>query len=62
MSTYNIYKYIMSNFVKTEKEIKNKEFEIENSKEELMSLDREIKEWESSHWRLRRGSKPPSAI
>ena len=24
MSTYNIYKYIMSNFVKTEKEIKNK--------------------------------------
>ena len=50
------------NLNELEKEIKNKEFEIENSKEELMSLDREIKEWESSHWRLRRESKPPSAI
>ena len=50
------------NLRELEKEIKNREFEIEKSKEELMSLDKEIREWESTHWRLRKGTRPPSAI
>jgi chromosome segregation ATPase len=43
-------------------ELKQKEMEIEEAKEELIKLDKEIKDWESTHWRLRRGKKPPSAI
>jgi hypothetical protein len=27
-----------------------------------MSLDQEIKDWESSHWKLKRNTIPPSAI
>lgn len=50
------------NLRELEKEIKNREFEIEKSKEELMTLDKEIREWESTHWRLRKGTRPPSAI
>ena len=50
------------NLRELEKEIKNREFEIEKSKEELMALDKEIREWESTHWRLRKGTRPPSAI
>lgn len=43
-------------------ELKQKEMEIEEAKEELIKLDKEIKDWESTHWRLRRGKKPPSSI
>lgn len=51
-----------SNLEELKNELKQKEIDIEEAKEELLSLDKEIKDWESTHWRLRRGKKPPSAI
>ena len=29
--------------------------------EEIKKLDKEIKDWEKIHWKLKRGTKPPSA-
>jgi len=50
------------NLNRIERELKHKEIDIEETKKELIKLDNEIKEWEGTHWRLRRDKKPPSAI
>ena len=42
--------------------MEEKEKELKEREENLHKLDGEIKEWENTHWKMRRGKKPPSAI
>lgn len=45
-------------------DLRKRESELEDAREELISLDNEIKNWESLNWKMRRlkGGKPPSAL
>ena len=36
--------------------------EFESYKQEVLKLDREIKDWEGLHWKFQRNQIPPSAI
>lgn len=42
--------------------MEEKEKELKEREENLHKLDDEIKEWENTHWKMKRGKKPPSAI
>jgi len=47
-----------------EDDLRKRESELEDAKDELIRLDTEIKNWESLNWKMKRlrGGKPPSAL
>ncbi len=54
---------IEKEMIEKEKEsLKEREANLEKSKEELSNLDKEIKRWEATHWKMRRNAPPPSSI
>lgn len=42
--------------------LEEREAKLEEAKNDLTKLDSEIKTWESSHWKMRRSTRPPSSI
>ena len=44
------------------RDLKEKERLLKEKEEDINRLDKEIKDWENTHWKLKRNRKPPSAI
>lgn len=53
---------ILANLESRKEELDQKESELENIKEDLVRLDQEIKSWESQNMKMRRMTRPPSAL
>lgn len=44
------------------RDLKEKERLLKEKEDDINRLDKEIKDWENTHWKLKRNRKPPSAI
>ena len=56
------YKHIVENLESEKQKIEEEKKKLEFQKQDLKRLDDEIKKWESTHWKMRRGKYPESAI